>query len=76
MIHTRDKLRANSNSERQIGDDGKSLTDMDEVIPAELVTHNDTRCRRNVRYIREVFDQRTDLFKQVWDLRYQVLHSH
>jgi hypothetical protein len=60
------------NIERQIGDDGDSLTDMGEATPAELVTHSDTRCQRNVSYICEVLDQRTDLFKQFSDVRYQV----
>lgn len=56
------------NIKRQIGDDGDSLTEMSEPC----LTHDDPMCQRNVRYICAVFDQRTDLFKQFWDLRYQV----
>jgi hypothetical protein len=32
----------------QIGDDGDSLTDMDEAVPVKLFCHSDTRCQRNV----------------------------
>jgi hypothetical protein len=35
-------------SERQIGDDGDSLTDMSEASQAELSSYDDARCQRNV----------------------------
>lgn len=47
-------------SERQIGDDGDSLTEMSEAC----LTHDDPMCQRYVSYICVVLDQRTDLFKQ------------
>jgi hypothetical protein len=53
------------NSERQIGDDGDSLTEMNEVSPAESFSHDDARCQRNVSHIREVFDQRTYIFQAI-----------
>jgi hypothetical protein len=59
-------------SERQIGDDGDSLTEMIEASPAELFSHDDARYQRNVSHIREVFDRRTYLFKQFWDLPAKV----
>jgi hypothetical protein len=46
------------NSERQVGDDGDSLTDMSDACLAELISHDDTKFQRNVGYIRDVFDQK------------------
>ena len=64
------------NSECQIGDDGDSLTEMDEPSPAELLSRHDIGYQRNVSWIRDDFDQRTDLYEQFWDLRYQVQKFH
>lgn len=57
------------NSERQIDDDRQSLTNMIDVSLAESYSHD---VSRNVSNILEVLDQRTDLYKQFWILRYQV----
>jgi hypothetical protein len=59
-------------SERHIGDDGDSLTEMNESGQAESFSHDDTRCQRNVSYIIKVLTKELTCNKQFWDLRYQV----
>ena len=55
-------------SERQIGDDGDSSTEISEAC----LIQDDTIRLINVSHIFAVCDQRTDLSKQFWNLRYQV----
>jgi hypothetical protein len=54
--------------ERQIGDDGDSLTEMSEAC----LTQDDTMRQKCKLQFCEGLDKRTDLSKQFWDLRYQV----
>jgi hypothetical protein len=62
------------NDDRRIGDKD-SLTVMSKDILIELSSPNDARYQRDVSWIREVFEQRTNRSKQFWNLRYDVQKS-
>jgi hypothetical protein len=59
-------------SERQIGDDMDSLTEINDAVQAESLSHGNARSQNDVSYIMEIWTKALTCNKQFWDLRYQV----